>query len=150
MFNTDKGSTSKNHNRIKEIMDLRSQGYGMAEIAETLGTSLPNVHQLYKRECNFRETALAYPFVEYISTRTLSAIRKCLGIEILATPEKLAETDNIRALICWPGVGAKTIHDLAGALEEAGYEAFDPELIYANMFHGHRTGAASRLQAANA
>lgn len=150
MFNTDRGSNNKNHNRVKEIMDLRQQGYGMSEIAETLGTSLPNVHQLYKRECNFRETVLAYPFVEYISTRTLSAIRKCLGIEILATPEKLAEADNIRALICWPGVGSKTIHDLADALEEAGYEGFEPDNIYAGMFHGHRPASADGYQSASA
>ncbi len=149
MFNPDKGSDKKNRNRIEEIMDLRSQGYSMAEIAETIGTSLPNVHQLYKRECNFRETVLSYPFVEFISTRTMSAIRKCLGIEVLATPEKLAEDDNIRALICWPGVGSKTVRDLAGALEEAGYETFDPERIYAGMFHGHR-GKTGRLQTASA
>ena len=127
-------TNEKSKRRAEQIFDLRLQGRALPDIAEMMDMTITNVQQTYNRECNFRLKAFDFPFIEYIGSRTLSAVRKCLGEAILAAPERLADPDNVRALICWPGVGAKTINDLASGLVNAGYEGFDPDQIYNDMF----------------
>lgn len=127
-------ATEDSKQRIEEIFELRMKGLPLHEIASRFDMSLPNVQQAFYRECRFRTKAFQYPFVEYIGPRTLSVIRKCLGEAILATPDNLRDIKNIRALICWPGVGTKTINDLISGLLEAGYESFNYETVYQTIF----------------
>ncbi|MGM0453246.1 MAG: hypothetical protein ACQERN_08795 [Thermodesulfobacteriota bacterium] len=127
-------TNEKSKRRAEQIFELRLHGHALPDIAEMMDMTITNVQQTYNRECNFRVKAFDYPFVEFIGSRTLSAIRKCLGEAILATPEQLANPENIRALICWPGVGGKTINDLANGLVNAGYDSFEPDEIYSDMF----------------
>jgi len=127
-------ASDNSRQRIEEIFQLRIKGHTLHEIADKFDMSLPNVQQSFYRECRFRTKAFDYPFVEYIGPRTLSVIRKCLGESMLATPEKLHHLANVRALICWPGVGTKTINDLIDGLVEAGYEGFNYESVYQTIF----------------
>ncbi len=127
-------ASEKSKERIVQIYELRMKGSPLQEIASRFDMSLPNVQQAFYRECRFRKKAFDYPFVEFIGPRTLSVIRKCLGEEILATPDDLRTMENVRALICWPGVGAKTINDLINGLVAAGYPGFDYDLIYNKIF----------------
>lgn len=127
-------ANSKSRERIEKIFEMRRKGYVWAEIAEACGMGIANVQQAYYRECRFRKTAFDYPFVEYIGTHTYNVIRKCMGEEILGDPQRLGEQENIKAMLCWPGVGTKTIQDLSEGLEEAGYRGFDPEEAYSRIF----------------
>ena len=95
---------------------------------------IANVQQAYYRECRFRKMAFDYPFVEYIGTHTCNIIRKCLGEQALGEPGQLSRQDNVKAMLCWPGVGTKTIQDLSNGLEAAGYDGFDAEQVYNRIF----------------
>ncbi|MBA2881444.1 hypothetical protein HNR65_001771 [Desulfosalsimonas propionicica] len=83
--------------------------------------------QIYQRECIHREQAFYYPFIEYLSTRTENAIRKSLGEDLLAAPEGFSQPENLKKMICWPGVGSVVLQNLADGLDQAGYESFDPK-----------------------
>ena len=125
---------SKSRQRIDLIFEMRRKGHVWAEIGEACQMGIANVQQAYYRECRFRKTAFEYPFVEYIGTHTCNVIRKCLGEQALADPRKLSGQENIKAILCWPGVGTKTIRDLSEGLQEAGYESFDPDEVYNRIF----------------
>ncbi|MBS3754486.1 MAG: hypothetical protein KGY56_02175 [Desulfobacterales bacterium] len=120
--------------RIEKIFEMRLKGYVWAEIAEEFNMGVANVQQAYYRECRYRKAAFEYPFIEYIGTHTYNVVRKCLGEKILNNPQQLADLENVKAVLCWPGVGTKTIQDLSEGLEEAGYEGFDPDAAYKQIF----------------
>ncbi|MFW6081796.1 MAG: hypothetical protein ACOC7W_07775 [Desulfosalsimonas sp.] len=126
---------SRNRERIEKIFEMRRIGHPWARIAEECEMGVANVQQAYYRECRYRKAAFEYPFIEYIGTHTYKVIRKCFGERILASPRQLAGLDNVKALLCWPGVGSKTIQDLSEGLEEAGYEGFDSGKAYSEIFH---------------
>ncbi|MCF8024396.1 MAG: hypothetical protein K9K82_02785 [Desulfobacteraceae bacterium] len=117
-----------------KIFEMRRKGYRWARIAEECGMGVANVQQAYYRECRYRKTAFECPFIEYIGTHTYNVIRKCFGEKILTDPQQLTAFENIRAMLCWPGVGTKTIQDLSEGLEEAGYDGFDPAEAYRQIF----------------
>ena len=119
---------------FEKIFNLRLQRHSWAEIAGLLGVKPQHIYPLYRRECSFRKEALAFPFIEYISPATAGKIKRSLGADILSTPEKLADMQNLKTLIFWPGVGAKIMHDLALGLTEAGYASFDYDRIYEGLF----------------
>lgn len=96
------------------------------EIAHQSGMIYQNARHIYQRECIYREKAFYYPFIEYLSARTEKAIRKSLGEDLLADPEGLSQLENLKKLLCWPGVGRGVLQDLADALNQAGYDSFDP------------------------
>ncbi len=125
---------SKSRQRMEKIFDMRRKGNTWARIAEECGMGIANVQQAYYRECRYRKAAFEYPFIEYIGTHTYNVIRKCLGEKILESPQHLASLENVKAILCWPGVGTKTIQDLSEGLEEAGYKGFDPAEAYNRIF----------------
>ncbi|MFP4194993.1 MAG: hypothetical protein ACLFMN_07725 [Desulfobacterales bacterium] len=128
-------SDTKNRERMEKIFEMRRKGYPWARIAEEFDMGTPNVQQAYYRECRYRKAAFEYPFIEYIGTHTYNVIRKCFGEKTLSDPQQLASLENVKAMLCWPGVGTKTILDLSEGLEEAGYEGFDPDEAYKQVFH---------------
>lgn len=125
----------KSRDRMEKIFDMRRRGYTWNKIAEECGMGIANVQQAYYRECRYRKAAFEYPFIEYIGTHTYNVIRKCFGEDILADPRQLSGLENVKAMLCWPGVGTKTIQDLSEGLEQAGYEGFDPDEAYRQIFH---------------
>ncbi|MCF8036299.1 MAG: hypothetical protein K9K62_05475 [Desulfobacteraceae bacterium] len=127
-------ANSENRERIEKIFEMRLKGYVWAEIAEAFNMGVANVQQAYYRECRYRKAAFEYPFIEYIGTHTYNVVRKCLGEKILNTPQQLADLEKVKAVLCWPGVGTKTIQDLSEGLEEAGYEGFDADQAYKQIF----------------
>lgn len=132
---------SKSRERIEKIFDMRRKGRLWSEIAEECQMGIANVQQAYYRECRFRKLAFEYPFAEYIGTHTCNIIRKCLGEPVLGDPGQLRDDENIRVMLCWPGVGTKTIEDLSKGLKDAGYEGFDPDEAYKRIFQsGSRRG----------
>lgn len=124
----------KSRERIEKIFEMRRKGYAWARIAEECKMGVANVQQAYYRECRYRKSAFEYPFIEYIGTHTYNVIRKCFGEEVLHNPQQLGSLENVKAVLCWPGVGTKTIQDLSEGLIEAGYEGFDPEHAYKEIF----------------
>lgn len=127
-------ANTKSRERMEKIFEMRRKGYPWARIAEECGMGTANVQQAYYRECRYRKTAFEYPFIEYIGTHTYNVIRKCFGEKILTNPQELTSLENVKAMLCWPGVGTKTIEDLSEGLEEAGYEGFDAEEAYKQIF----------------
>ncbi|MFP4158782.1 MAG: hypothetical protein ACLFQ9_04920 [Desulfobacterales bacterium] len=126
---------SRSRERMEKVFEMRRKGLTWARIADECAMRVPNVQQAYYRECRYRKAAFEYPFIEFIGTHTYNVIRKCFGEKILASPWQLAFLENVKALLCWPGVGSKTVRDLSEGLEEAGYEGFDPEEAYNQIFH---------------
>lgn len=89
-----------------------------------MGKNIQTAMQIYKRECASGKEHFIILLLKHISGRTEKAIRKSRGDEMFLEPEKLTELEDIRTLLCWPGVGKKVLNDLAEGLEEAGYESF--------------------------
>ena len=119
----------ENRERAERIFELRGQGHSFGYIADELGINVSHAWLLYRRECEYRNSIYDYPFVEFIGSRTVSSIKKSLGEEILATPEKLQEVQNLKDLRHWPNVGPKIMRDLVEGLKEAGYEDIDMEYL---------------------
>lgn len=92
------------------------------------------VVQTARNESAYRCRAFEYPFLEYIATRTANGMRKALGESILGEPEKLSGVEQVKALVCWPGMKDKVMRDLAEGLAEAGYESFEPEKMKGAIF----------------
>ena len=122
----DRYRTEKKKKQAENLYLLRQQGLPWREIALQTGMTYQNALQTYQRVCLFREQAFYCPFVEYIAPRTEKAIRKSLGEEMLNKPESLCQLENLKRLVCWPGVGPGVLQDLADALNQAGYDSFDP------------------------
>jgi hypothetical protein len=119
--------SEENQKTADTIYRLRQLGFTHQEIADKTGKSLQNVVQTCRNELAFRCEAFQFPFIEYLSSRTANAIKKSLGIEALSDPEKLNGVEQVKAVLCWPGVGDKVLKDLVAGLEKAGYEGFDLE-----------------------
>jgi len=115
--------------RAETIYRLRQQGHGFESIARQMGLTYSNASQIYRLECQFRGLAFRCPFAEYIPRRMTNAVRKCLGEEMLARPEKLNDSELIRQLRLFPGIGDKSLNSLARALVEAGYESSEVEKL---------------------
>jgi transcriptional regulator len=123
-----------NRKLAKTIFKLRQYGWTYQKIADELGLTLPLIMQFAKRETTYRCKAFKHPFIEYISPRTGKAIKRRLGEDILAEPEKLNGMGQVKAVRIWPGASDGVMKDLAEALEEAGYESFDVEKMKGFIF----------------
>ncbi len=120
--------------QAESIFKLKPEGKKFQEIAQIMGMTSSNVQQTYYRECRLRELFFYSPFAEYLPTRLKNAIRRCLGEAAFADPEKFNKPEIISTLRIFPGVGDKSLHLLAEALTEAGYESFDLEKVKEGMF----------------
>jgi hypothetical protein len=136
--------TEENRNLAETVYRLRHRGWTHQEIADETGNTLAIIIQIANRELDFRCMAFEYPFLEYIATRTAKAIKKCLGKSILGEPEKLNGMEQVKALICWPGVSDGVMKDLANGLEDAGYESFDRGKMKDAIFTTRRKAQRTR------
>jgi len=138
--------TEENRRLAEKVFMLRLSGLTYQEIASRTGLTLQNARQMEHRERAFRCEAFKYPLLEYIPTRTEKTIRKGLGETILANPEKLSEIENLKTLICLPGVSDVVMKNLADGLAEAGYESFDVEKIKDAIFTTKRKAQSMRRE----
>ncbi len=132
--------SEESRDQAETVYRLRQKGCSYKEICSRLGISYSNATQIYLRECSFRSLAFFFPFIEYAPPRIVSAIRKSLGMEIFADPDKLKRPDILRSIYLFPGVGDKNMETLSEALEEAGYGSFDLNSLKKQLFSKEKSG----------